>query len=120
MYKADRAYTDSSPPIAIWVSDLMSLLTLKDKAAPLFQADLEAATSILASFGTHDRACAEVLFRGAQPEGGRPVHLSRSMVAVDVSRTDVPFDTSGPLFPFGHGLRYAARKSPADVSGSHN
>ncbi|PZQ90711.1 MAG: beta-glucosidase [Leifsonia xyli] len=63
--------------------------------------------SVLGSFATADRPFVEVLFGEAAPEGALPFELPRSMAAVEQSRSDVPFDSADPLFPFGHGLRYA-------------
>jgi beta-glucosidase len=47
------------------------------------------------------------VFGATQPEGSLPTDLPRSMAAVEASRSDVPFDTAGPVFKFGHGLRYS-------------
>jgi beta-glucosidase len=38
-----------------------------------------------------------------------PFDLPRSMVAVEASYEDVPFDTENPVFRFGDGLSYEAK-----------
>ena len=52
-------------------------------------------------------ALLDVLTGAASPQGSLPFDLPSSMSAVEANRPDVPFDTSDPLFRFGHGLRYA-------------
>ena len=69
------------------------------------------AAALLGSFGTDDAPFVELLFGDAAPQGRLPFDLPRSMEAVVASRTDVAFDTESPLFPFGHGLRYAPRSA---------
>jgi beta-glucosidase len=64
------------------------------------------AAALLASYGSGDHAFLDVAFGTAAPEGALPFDLPSSMAAVAASREDVPFDTAGPLFRFGHGLRY--------------
>jgi beta-glucosidase len=66
----------------------------------------EHAAALVASFGSSDRAVLDVLFGRANPEGNLPFELPSSMAAVLASRSDVPFDSADPLYPFGHGLRY--------------
>ena len=66
----------------------------------------EHAAALVASFGSSDRAVLDVLFGRAKPEGNLPFELPSSMAAVLASRSDVPFDSADPLYPFGHGLRY--------------
>jgi beta-glucosidase len=64
------------------------------------------AAAIVANYGIDERALLEVLFGEVEPEGNLPFDLPRSMDAVVESRSDVPFDTTDPVFRFGHGLRY--------------
>ncbi len=68
---------------------------------------IASAAAIVANYGIEARALLDVLFGDVPPEGNLPFDLPRSMEAVIESRTDVPFDTADPAFPFGHGLRYA-------------
>lgn len=71
---------------------------------PAVLTDVMAPASVIASFGTDDRPFVEVLFGRVKPEGKLPFDLPRSMEAVESSRSDVPFDTTDPLFSFGYGL----------------
>lgn len=57
--------------------------------------------------GREPALAARVLTVAASPQGSLPFDLPASMAAVEANRPDVPFDTSDPLFRFGHGLRYA-------------
>jgi beta-glucosidase len=66
----------------------------------------EHAAALVASFGSCDRAVLDVLFGRAKPEGKLPFDLPSSMAAVLAQRSDVPFDTTDPLYRFGHGLSY--------------
>jgi len=67
------------------------------------------AAAIIANYGIDEAALLDVLFGEVSPRGSLPFDLPRSMDAVIASRSDVPFDTTDPVFRFGHGLRYAAR-----------
>lgn len=67
----------------------------------------ERAAALLAVYGCGDAALADVLFGRARPEGRLPFQLPRSMREVEAGRPDVPQESTDPLFPFGHGLRYA-------------
>ncbi|WP_286311793.1 glycoside hydrolase family 3 protein [Agromyces mangrovi Wang et al. 2018] len=64
----------------------------------------EIATTLLVNFGATDGAVADVLFGAVRPEGRLPVEVPRSMEAVRASRSDVPFDSEAPRYPFGYGL----------------
>ncbi|MBW6465670.1 MAG: glycoside hydrolase family 3 C-terminal domain-containing protein [Brevefilum sp.] len=64
------------------------------------------ATALLGDFGASDEAVMKVVFGEAAPEGKLPFELPSSMDAVRAQRTDVPFDSEDPLYPFGYGLRY--------------
>ena len=64
--------------------------------------------ALLANFGASDAALLDVLFGRAAPGGTLPFELPSSQEAVLRQRSDVPFDTGDPLFPFGFGLRYSA------------
>ncbi|RAX46828.1 glycoside hydrolase family 3 protein [Arthrobacter sp. AQ5-06] len=63
-----------------------------------------AAGAVVANFGANPRALLDVLIGDAAPKGRLPFDVPRSMEAVRASRPDVPFDTTDPLFSFGHGL----------------
>lgn len=64
------------------------------------------ARAVVANFGLTESALLDVLFGASPPCGNLPFDLPRSDDAVADSRSDVPFDTTDPLFRFGHGLRY--------------
>ncbi|MDR6974242.1 beta-glucosidase [Streptomyces sp. 3330] len=64
--------------------------------------------ALLAVYGTGDRALLDLLFGRSAPEGSLPFQLPRSMAEVEAGRPDVPQESTDPLYPFGHGLRYAA------------
>ncbi|MFI8960859.1 glycoside hydrolase family 3 protein [Streptomyces sp. NPDC053493] len=65
----------------------------------------EHAAALVADYGASDEALLDVAFGRAAAEGRLPFELPRSMAAVEASRPDVPNDTKGPVFPYGHGLR---------------
>ncbi|KAF6818782.1 periplasmic beta-glucosidase precursor [Colletotrichum sojae] len=67
----------------------------------------EAASALLASFGSSSEAFLDVIFGISEPEGKLPFDMPRSTQAVADSDEDVPYDTKDPVFRFGHGLRYA-------------
>lgn len=66
----------------------------------------EACAAILAFFGASDEAVLDVVFGRSAPEGRLPFELPSSMAAVRAQKPDVPGDSPGPLFAFGHGLSY--------------
>ncbi|WP_432840404.1 glycoside hydrolase family 3 protein [Dactylosporangium sp. CA-092794] len=95
------------------VSTVVDLYLDRPAAVPEIAA---AAAALLGSYGSSDEAFLDVVFGYAAPEGALPFDLPSSTAAVAASRPDVPFDTAGPLFRFGHGLRYpagAVRPRPA-------
>ncbi len=65
---------------------------------------VEAADAVTATWGVHPVALLDVLSGAAPARGRLPFDIPRSMDAVLASRPDVPFDTTDPLFRFGHGL----------------
>ncbi|WP_375426660.1 glycoside hydrolase family 3 protein [uncultured Friedmanniella sp.] len=72
---------------------------------PAVLTELAGAAAVLqVDFGASDDALVDVLLGAAQARGRLPFDLPSSMAAVEASRSDVPFDTDGPLFRFGDGL----------------
>ena len=69
-----------------------------------------AARAVLADFGASDAAVLDVIFGRSQPQGKLPFELPSSMEAVRNQRTDVPYDSADPLYPFGHGLSYSVEE----------
>jgi beta-glucosidase len=55
-----------------------------------------------------DEALLDVLTGTYVPTGKLPFELPSSMLAVQEQKEDVPHDSKDPLFPFGHGITYAA------------
>ncbi|KAK1837609.1 glycosyl hydrolase family 3 N terminal domain-containing protein [Colletotrichum chrysophilum] len=64
------------------------------------------AAALLASFGSDSDAFLDIVFGKASPKGRLPFDLPSTTKSVEESRTDVPYDTTDPLFRFGHGLSY--------------
>lgn len=65
-----------------------------------------AAAAVLADFGASDLSVLRVLFGHARLEGRLPFELPASMEAVRNQKTDLPYDSVEPLYPFGFGSRY--------------
>ncbi|MFA9403407.1 MAG: glycoside hydrolase family 3 protein, partial [Anaerolineales bacterium] len=65
-----------------------------------------AARALLGEYGADDVAVLNVVFGKARPEGKLPFELPSSMEAVRNQKTDVPFDSKNPLYPFGFGMSY--------------
>jgi beta-glucosidase len=84
------------PTIAVVYLDRPAILTpVRDRARAL-----------VANFGVSDAALLDVLTGRAAPEGKLPFELPSSMAAVEAQRSDVPYDSRAPLYPFGFGRRY--------------
>lgn len=68
----------------------------------------EGAAALFATYGSSTEAFLDVVIGrdGTGPQGKLPRDLPRSNTAVAQSSEDLPFNTKGPLFKFGHGLRY--------------
>jgi beta-glucosidase len=62
--------------------------------------------ALLASFGAGDAAVLDLIFGRFSPSGKLPFELPSSMEAVRRQKSDVPYDSPDPLFPFGYGLAY--------------
>lgn len=62
--------------------------------------------ALLADFGASDAAVLDVIFGRFAPEGKLPFEMASSLEAVLQQKSDVPYDSEEPLFPFGHGLGY--------------
>lgn len=61
---------------------------------------------LIANFGATDAVIMEAIFGHFSPSGTLPFELPSSMKAVRQQHEDVPYDSSDPLFSFGHGLQY--------------
>ena len=62
--------------------------------------------ALTANFGAEASAIVDVLFGRFTPEGKLPFEMPSSMDAVRAQKSDVPYDSAAPLFPFGHGLSW--------------
>lgn len=62
--------------------------------------------ALLADFGASDAVLLDVIFGRFAPEGKLPFEMPSSVEAVLQQKSDVPYDSEHPLFPFGHGLSY--------------
>lgn len=66
----------------------------------------ESCAALLGEFGANDGAVLDVIFGYFNPTGKLPFELPHTMAAVQQQKSDVPYDSTNPLFPFGHGLSY--------------
>jgi beta-glucosidase len=76
-----------------------------DRAA-IFPEVAAASAALLVNFGASDAALLDVVFGRFAPGGKLPFELPSSLEAVLAQKSDVPYDSPDPLFPFGHGLTY--------------
>jgi beta-glucosidase len=66
----------------------------------------ERAGALIANFGVSDEALLDVITGRARVRGKLPFELPSSMEAVEAQRSDVPYDSAHPLYPFGFGRSY--------------
>ena len=64
--------------------------------------------AMLAHFGVSDEALLDVLTGVYAPTGKLPFELPSSMETVRAQKEDVPHDSKDPLYPYGHGITFAA------------
>lgn len=95
-YEAFTAASAAVPTVVTVSLDRPAILTpLKAKARAL-----------IANFGVSDVALFDVLTGRAKPAGKLPFELPSSMQAVEAQRSDVPYDSQRPLYPFGFGRTF--------------
>lgn len=95
-FEAFKRVSADVPTIVTVYLDRPAILTpLKDRARAL-----------LANFGVSDEALLDVLTGRSKFSGKLPFELPSSMEAVRAQRSDVPFDSDHPLYPFGFGRSY--------------
>ena len=63
--------------------------------------------ALLANFGASDAALLDVIFGRHATSGKLPFELPSSVEAVQQQKSDLPYDSENPLFPFGYGLTYS-------------
>ena len=68
----------------------------------------EFASAILCDFGAKDKIILETIFGCFSPTGRLPFELPRSMEAVEKKKSDTPFSSEDPLYPYDFGLTYTA------------
>jgi beta-glucosidase len=66
--------------------------------------------ALLATFGVTDEALFDVLMGKFNPTGKLPFELPSSMDAVREQLEDLPSDSRAPLFKFGAGMSYSAKR----------
>ncbi|MFN8444428.1 MAG: glycoside hydrolase family 3 N-terminal domain-containing protein [Caldilineaceae bacterium] len=62
--------------------------------------------ALIANFGANDAALLDLIFGRCSPTGKLPFELPSSMEAVRQQKSDLPYDSENPTFPFGYGLSY--------------
>jgi beta-glucosidase len=73
------------------------------------ESGLKRAGAILAGFGVSDSALMDVITGRFNPQGKLPFALARTQRAIVDNAPDAPgYPAADTLFPFGHGLSYAA------------
>ncbi len=65
-----------------------------------------ACAALIGNFGATDEVVLDLIFGRFAPSGKLPIEMPSSMEAVLQQKTDVPYDSANPLFPFGHGLTW--------------
>jgi beta-glucosidase len=92
-YEAFKHASASVPTIVTVYLDRPAILTpIRDRARAL-----------LANFGVSDAALMDVITGRARPEGKLPFEIPSSMSAVESQKSDAPYDSERPLYPFGFG-----------------
>ena len=95
-YEAFKQVSSVVPTVVTVYLDRPAILTpLKERAR-----------AVIANFGVSDAALLDVLAGRGKPEGKLPFELPSSMDAVLAQKSDVPHDSSRPLYPLGFGRRY--------------
>ncbi|MHA1717893.1 MAG: glycoside hydrolase family 3 N-terminal domain-containing protein [Promethearchaeota archaeon] len=64
------------------------------------------ASAIIGNFSVSQDIVLDLIFGKFKPTGKLPFELPSSMDAVRRQKTDVPYDSLNPLYPFGYGLNY--------------
>jgi beta-glucosidase len=102
-------FRDSDPAYAAILkasSHVPVILTVKLDRPAILTNVKDKTAALIANFGIDDTALLDVLTGEARPEGHLPFELPSSVEAVKAQKSDVPRDSTNPLYPFGFGLSY--------------
>jgi beta-glucosidase len=92
-YEAFKRASAAVPTIVTVYLDRPAILTpIRDRARAL-----------LANFGVSDAALMDVITGRARPDAKLPFEIPSSMAAVESQKSDAPYDSERPLYPFGFG-----------------
>jgi beta-glucosidase len=115
-FKGDRADLGLAPEDVAAVANVkkagIPVVVVVLSGRPLILGDVaQTADSIVAAWwpGTEGAGVADVLFGDYAPTGKLSFTWPRSMAQVPINVGDAAYD---PLYPFGHGLTYAAGRKP--------
>ena len=109
MHEGSLAFKDGDPDYEAFkrVSAMVPTIVTVYLDRPAILTPIRAAArALIVNFGVSDAALIDVLTGRARPEGKLPFELPSSMEAVEQQRSDVPYDSPRPLYPFGFGRRY--------------
>lgn len=74
---------------------------------PAILAQIEPSSSaLLCDFGAEDDAVLDIIFGDFNPAARLPFEIPLSMETVRKQKSDLPFDSETPLYPFNYGLSY--------------
>ena len=88
-------------------SEIATLITVVDLNRPAILTELnQLSHGLIGTFGVYDSVLFEMIFGQFSPQGKLPFEIPSSMSAVRAQQEDMPDDSVGPTFTFGHGLSY--------------
>ena len=88
-------------------SETATLITVVDLNRPAILTELnQLSHGLIGTFGVYDSVLFEMIFGQFSPQGKLPFEIPSSMSAVRAQQEDMPDDSVGPTFTFGHGLSY--------------
>jgi len=88
-------------------SEIATLITVVDLNQPAILTELnQLSHGLIGTFGVYDSVLFEMIFGQFSPQGKLPFEIPSSMSAVRAQQEDMPDDSVGPTFTFGHGLSY--------------
>ncbi|MEL7249292.1 MAG: glycoside hydrolase family 3 N-terminal domain-containing protein [Bacteroidota bacterium] len=100
-------YTESElAPIIELAKQKPTITIVTIERPPILSEIAVASSALIADFNSQDDIIFGMLFGDFAPEGKLPFELPSSIEAVENQKEDVPYDSTDPLYPFGHGLSY--------------